>query len=64
MRQADLTIRPARLDERELLEDLQRRASLLGPYRDDLLAFPDAITLPAAHMERGKVLVAEIEDRI
>lgn len=58
-------IRPARLDDRDLLEDLQRRASLaLDDYREALLAHPDAIALPAGQIERGEVLVAEIDDRL
>jgi GNAT superfamily N-acetyltransferase len=60
-----LHIRPARTEERLELEGLQRRASLaLDEYREDLLAHPDAIDLPAAQIERGEVLVAEIEDRV
>ena len=64
MRPEGLTIRPARIGERAQLEDLQRRASLIGPYRDDLLAFPDAIELPAEQFERGQALVAESEGRV
>ena len=56
-----MIIRPARADEREALEDLQRRASLaLEEYREQLEANPDAIELPLAQVERGDVLVAEI----
>ena len=56
-----LTIRLARADEREGLEELQRRASLALPdYRDQLLANPDVIELPAAFIERGEVIVAEL----
>ena len=55
-----LTLRLARSDEREALEDLQRRASLALPdYREQLLAHPDAIALPAACIDRGEVIVAE-----
>jgi GNAT superfamily N-acetyltransferase len=44
---------------------LQRRASLEpGPYRDQLLANPDAIALPAERIERGQIVVAEFDDRI
>ncbi len=58
-------IRPARIEERQLLEDLQRRASLaLDEDRDVLLANPDAIALSAEPIERGEVLVAEIDQRI
>ena len=60
-----MIIRLARLEEREALEDLQRRASLaLSEYRAQLVANPDAIELPAAHVERGEVVVAEIDGQI
>jgi GNAT superfamily N-acetyltransferase len=60
-----LRIRPARLEERSRLEDLQRRASLaLDNYREALLAHPDAIELPAEQIDRGEVIVAELDDRI
>lgn len=60
-----LCIRPGRLEERQCLEDLQRRASLVhDDYREALLAHPDAITLPAEQIERGEVVVAEIDNRI
>ena len=55
-----LTIRLARADERNPLEELQRRASLALPeYREQLLANPDAIHLPAAQIANGQVTVAE-----
>ena len=60
-----LLIRPASPDEREVLEELQRRASLALPdYREQLLAHPDAIELPAEQIERGQVIVAELDGRI
>ncbi|MGH6729325.1 MAG: GNAT family N-acetyltransferase [Sphingomicrobium sp.] len=60
-----MIIRPARTDEREALEDLQRRASLaLEEYREQLEAHPDAIELPIAQIERGDVLVAEVDGDI
>ncbi|MGH6706822.1 MAG: GNAT family N-acetyltransferase, partial [Sphingomicrobium sp.] len=60
-----MIIRPARADEREALEDLQRRASLaLEEYREQLEAHPDAIELPIAQIERGDVLVAEVDGDI
>jgi len=60
-----LTIRIARPDEREMLEDLQRRASLALPdYREQLLANPDAIHLPHSQVANGQVIVAEIDGRI
>ena len=58
-------LRLARIEELAELEDLQRRASLaLDEYRDALLAYPDAIALPAEQVVRGEVLVAEIDGRI
>jgi GNAT superfamily N-acetyltransferase len=53
-----LSIRPAARGERAALEALQRRASLAWEeYRAALLAHPDAIELPAAHI--AGTLVAE-----
>ena len=60
-----MIVRLARMDERDALENLQRRASLaLEQYRDVLNANPDAIALPAAQVERGDVLVAETGGRL
>ncbi len=60
-----MRIRPARIEEREALEDLQRRASLaLGTYNERLQENPDAIELPMAQIETGEVLVAEADGRI
>jgi GNAT superfamily N-acetyltransferase len=60
-----LLLRLARIEERDQLEDLQRRASLaLDEYREALLAHPDAISLAAEQIERGEVVVAEIDGRI
>ena len=62
---AELTIRMARPEERDALEELQRRASLaLGEYNAQLEAHPDAIELPLGQIERGEVIVAEIDDRL
>ena len=61
-RRADwlVRIRPARADERERLEDLQRRASLALPeYWEQLVAHPDAVHLPSEQVDRGDVFVAE-----
>ena len=56
-----LTLRLARPEEHEELEDLQRRASLeLPEYRQQLLDHPDAIYLPEAQIANGQVIVAEI----
>ena len=55
-----MILRDARPEERAGLEDLQRRASLM--WDDDrpfLLANPDAIELPLAHIHAGFVRVAE-----
>jgi GNAT superfamily N-acetyltransferase len=55
-----LTLRPALPAERESLENLQRRASLVWEeYRAELLANPDAIELPAEQFADGRVCVAE-----
>ena len=60
-----MQIRLARIEEREALEDLQRRASLANDGdREALLAHPDAIELPAAQIERGEVFVAEEDRRV
>jgi GNAT superfamily N-acetyltransferase len=57
-----LILRVAYPDEREQLENLQRRASLeLAEYRDQLIANPDAIHLPPAQLANGQVIVAEVE---
>ena len=59
-----LQIRLARADEREALEELQRRASTaLADYGDQLLANPDAIALPADQLALGQVLVAEVDEQ-
>lgn len=55
-----MIIRLARAEERQELEELQRRASLaLEQYREQLEANPDAIDLPLAQVEQGDVLIAE-----
>ena len=60
-----VTLRLARPDEHEVLEDLQRRASLeLDDYREQLLAHPDAIHLPPAQIANGQVIVAEFGGEI
>jgi len=58
-------LRPARPEERQALEDLQRRASLANECdRANLEAHPDAIELPIAFIERGEVTVAEEDGRV
>jgi len=60
-----LTLRLARPEEHDELEDLQRRASLeLPEYRDQLLENPDAIYLPEGQIANGQVIVAEIAGEI
>jgi GNAT superfamily N-acetyltransferase len=51
-------IRPARLDERKALIELQRRASLMWEEdRPSLLAHPDALDLPADQISGGHAFV-------
>jgi GNAT superfamily N-acetyltransferase len=60
-----LTLRLARPDEHDALEDLQRRASLeLPEYRDQLIANPEAIYLPEGQIANGQVIVAELDGEI
>lgn len=55
-----MLIRQARVSEREILEALQRRASLNNPGdREALLAHPDAIELPSEQLAAACVFVAE-----
>src|SRR5436190_13025222 len=62
---AEVQIRPARPDERDELEALQRRASLANEAdRPHLEAHPDAIHLPPAQIANGQVLVAELDGRV
>lgn len=64
-RDRPIVLRLARPDEREALEELQRRASLALPdYREQVLANPDAIDLPAAQIDAGQVTVAEIDGEV
>jgi GNAT superfamily N-acetyltransferase len=60
----NISIRAARIDEHQALEDLQRRASLVYESdRENLLANPDAIELPRAQIAAGQVRVAEVNGR-
>lgn len=55
-----MIIRNGEAHERAVLEDLQRRASLMwNEYRPYLLANPDVIELPLAQLREGRVRVAE-----
>ena len=58
-------MRLARPEEHDVLEELQRRASLeLPEYRDQLIANPDAIHLPPAQIANGQVIVAELDGEV
>lgn len=60
-----LTLRLARPEEHDALEDLQRRASLeLPEYREQLLDNPDAIYLPEGQIANGQVIVAELDGEL
>ncbi len=62
---AAISIRAAKISERQALEELQRVASLESEtYRAQILAQPDAIDLPIGQIERGEVFVAEILGRV
>lgn len=55
-----LRLRRARADEREMLEALQRRASLANAGdRDALLAHPEVIHLPPEQIAQRRVVVLE-----
>jgi GNAT superfamily N-acetyltransferase len=55
-----VSIRLAVASERNTLEALQLRASLMNEHdREPLLAHPDAIELPPAQIAAGRVFVAE-----
>jgi GNAT superfamily N-acetyltransferase len=57
-----LTLRLARPEEHDLLQQLQRRASIeLPEYRDELVVDPEAIYLPEGQIANGQVIVAEID---
>jgi GNAT superfamily N-acetyltransferase len=61
----EIVIRRAVPDERQALEDLQRRASLVyEEYREALLAHPDAIELPLEQIENAWTYVAELAGEI
>ena len=60
-----VVLRPAKVAEHQLLEELQARASLeLPEYREQLLANPDAVHLPPAQIANGQVIVAEYRGQI
>jgi GNAT superfamily N-acetyltransferase len=56
-----ISLRRARPEEHDELEELQWRASVeLPEYQDQLAANPDAVHLPPAQIANGQVIVAEI----
>ncbi|MEC9267574.1 MAG: GNAT family N-acetyltransferase [Pseudomonadota bacterium] len=58
----NVRLRTARLEDRDALIELQRRASLANPEdREAILAHPDAIDIPPGQFEAGNVLVAELD---
>jgi GNAT superfamily N-acetyltransferase len=58
-------MRFGRVEERDALEDLQRRASLVyEETRAQLLAFPEAIELPAIQLSEHRVRVAETAQEV
>lgn len=60
---SDLRIRFGRREERDALEAMQRRASLVWEdYREALLAHPEVIQLPLTQLEQRQVRVAEMAD--
>ena len=59
MNAAFIDIRDAYTSEVDVLEDVQRRASLVWEeYRDELLAHPEVIDVPLHDIEAGNVRVA------
>ncbi|MEI8256418.1 MAG: GNAT family N-acetyltransferase [Deltaproteobacteria bacterium] len=61
----DLHIRFARISEREGLEALQLRASLVWrEYRAALLAHPEAIAIPVEQIRERRVRIAERSGRV
>src|ERR1700733_12724696 len=64
MREMNISIRTARVDEHQALEDLQRSASLVYESdRENLLAHPDAVELPRAQVAAGQGRFAEVNGR-
>jgi N-acetylglutamate synthase-like GNAT family acetyltransferase len=58
-------IRVATIDDKNSLEALQMRASLMWEEdREQLLANPQAVTIPAEQFERKSILVAEVAGEI
>jgi GNAT superfamily N-acetyltransferase len=65
MRTPLISLRFARMKERAYLKELQRRSSLVWEeYRVPLLANPDAIEVPAAHIRGRHLRVADQRGRI
>jgi GNAT superfamily N-acetyltransferase len=60
-----LTLRRARPEEHDALEELQRRAAFeLPEYREQLIDNADEIYLPAGQIANGQVIVAELDGEI
>lgn len=61
----NIKIRPAKISERQSLEDLQRRASLGNEAdREALLANPDAIEISGECFASGHVFVSELHNSV
>lgn len=60
-----MILRAGRADERQSLEALQHRALVACPdLRPRLMAHPDMIALPRAHLAQGYVRVAEADGQV
>lgn len=60
-----MILRAGRADERQRLEALQHRALVACPdLRPLLMAHPDMIALPRAHLAQGYVRVAETDGQV
>lgn len=63
--QTGATIRLALRGEHALLQGIMRRASLVSEtYRDELLAHPEAMSLPVEQIAEGAVFVAETQGTV
>ena len=60
-----VTLRVARAEEHDELEELQRRASLeRHDYREQMLGEPDTVHLPHAQVANGQVIIAELDGKV
>lgn len=63
--QTGATIRLALRGEHALLQGIMRRASLVSEtYRDELLAHPEAMSLPVEQIAEGAAFVAETQGTV